>query len=71
MEEVNAGPHRVKNEETIGESSMGSDEDILSLIKPGGPSSGYDLDQRFARAALAKVSNRLFAFVGPPGTGKT
>src|SRR5277367_4400299 len=71
MDEVSAGPHRVKNEEVIGESSMGSDEDILSLIKPGGPSPGYDLDQKFARTALAKVSNRLLAFVDPPGTGKT
>jgi hypothetical protein len=43
----------------------------LGLIKQGGPSRPYDLPQSVARASLAKVSNRLFALIGTPGTGKT
>jgi hypothetical protein len=71
MDSACDGTNGPGSENNTGSNSIVLNQDILRLTKQGGPNPPYDQPQSVVRASLAKVSNRLLALIGTPGTGKT
>ncbi len=71
MNVIKDEPQHDEEQGIVRASTRETDKDKLGLIKPGGPSPGYNAVQRAIRDALANVPDRLLVVVGAPGTGKT